>query len=90
MHFEVKDWVISAHFLPAILDHDCVALSGDELKMLDNWMDYATESWSDGNEQEWVYTHAALLDNTDEIGQCEITNMCGHTQTLRLHFVMKR
>ena len=91
MIFELKDWTISTHLLPALVNGDYSGLADDEVHILDNWLDYATEGWTDANEQEWVYAHEAVLDGTeDEFGRCEITNMRGSVQIVRLHFVAKR
>lgn len=91
MIFELKDWTMSTHFLPALVNGDYSGLADDEVHIFDNWVAYATEEWTDGNEQVWVYAHEAVLDGTeDEFGRCEITNMRGSVQIVRLHFVPKQ
>lgn len=91
MIFEMKDWTMGVHFIPALVNGDYSGLADDEVHIFDNWLAYATESWFDANHQEWVYAHEAVLDGTeDEFGRCELTNMRGSVQTVRLHFVAKR
>lgn len=91
MVFEMKDWTMGVQFIPALVNGDYSGLADDEVRIFNNWLDYAMESWFDANHQEWVYATDEVLDGTEgEFGRCELTNMRGSTATVRLYFVAKR
>lgn len=74
MNFEQYEYMIGAHWLPAIFNSDLSGLDDDEALRLDDFLTYVQERHGIG--------HWSCEDELEEFAQCEVSNF--HAYCARL------
>lgn len=89
MQFEITTHRIGAHFAPALINGDYTGLDEGEDALLTSWVDWATDDWTDADDNTWTFAHFADAHDPDEFAECEVTALYGATVQLDLVFRRK-
>lgn len=85
--FETIESVIGEFALPYLINADATGLDDEEQTLIDEWFSASTDDWRDSDDNLWVYSHMAVIDDSrEEFQYDEITGHYGATQKVALFF----
>lgn len=85
--FETIESVIGEFSLPYLINADATGLDDEEQTLIDEWFSASTDDWRDSDDNLWVYSHMAVIDDSrEEFQYDEITGHYGATQKVALFF----
>jgi len=88
--FETIEEEIGEFALPYLINADPSGLDDEEQTLIDEWFIASTDDWRDSDDNLWVYSHMAVVDDSrNEFSFDAVTGHYGATQRVALFFVMK-
>lgn len=89
--FETIESEIGECALPYLINGDASALDDEYQCIVDEWFSASTDDWRDSDDNLWVYSHMAVIDDSrEEYSFDELTGYYGATQKVALFFTMLR
>lgn len=89
MQFELKQYNVGAWALPALINDDWSGLDDGDEVMLTDWIEWATDDWTDADDNTLVFGHWGSVSQHNEFGMDEITHHYGECYTLDAMFRLK-
>jgi hypothetical protein len=85
--FEEVKHTVGAWALPYLVNGDASGLEDSEQNQIDEWLEVATASWRDADDNLWVFAHESVdTDSHDEFARDDITDLHGSVYTVSMMF----
>ena len=89
MQFEIIKHRIGEWALSAIFYDDWSGLDDEDEVYLGDWIEWATDDWTDADDNRWVFSHWGSPSDYNEFTMDEITQHYGACYTLDAVFKLK-